>query len=127
MRLVLIMVGLVLAQDLPQMVLIPDEVRHPAGLQGARRELRRATARLRAAAPRDSCSLILGPATFRADFRVKGPDMPTPSMSKEADAAAQRVTELSDRMTELTKKNGLAWLGAYEKVLGNMLQLQGVK
>jgi hypothetical protein len=50
--------------------------------------------------------------------------MPTPSMSKEADAAAQRVTELSDRMTELTKKNGLAWLGAYEKVLGNMLQLQ---
>ena len=50
--------------------------------------------------------------------------MSTPGMSKEADAAAQRVTELSDRMTELTKKNGLAWLGAYEKVLGNMLQLQ---
>jgi len=50
--------------------------------------------------------------------------MSTPSMQKEADAAAQRVKELNDRMIELTKKNGLAWLGAYEKVLGNMLQLQ---
>ena len=50
--------------------------------------------------------------------------MSTPSMSKEADAAAHRVNELSDRMIELTKKNGLAWLQAYEKVLGNMLRLQ---
>jgi len=50
--------------------------------------------------------------------------MSTPSMPKEADAAAQRVKELSDRMIELTKKNGLAWLEAYEKVLSNMLQLQ---
>ena len=50
--------------------------------------------------------------------------MPTPSMPKEADAAAQRVEELSDRMIELTKKNGLAWLVAYEKVFSNMLHLQ---
>jgi hypothetical protein len=50
--------------------------------------------------------------------------MSTPGMSKEADAAAQQVKVLSDRMTELTKKNGLAWLGAYEKVFSNMLQLQ---
>ena len=50
--------------------------------------------------------------------------MSTPGMSKEVDAATQRVTELSDRMIGLTKKNGLAWLTAYEKVLGNMLQLQ---
>jgi hypothetical protein len=50
--------------------------------------------------------------------------MSTPSMPKEADAVAQRVRELSDRMVEVTKKNGLAWLGAYEKVLSNMLQLQ---
>jgi hypothetical protein len=50
--------------------------------------------------------------------------MSTPSMPKEADAAAQRVRELSDRMIEVTKKNGLAWLEAYEKVLSNMLQLQ---
>jgi hypothetical protein len=50
--------------------------------------------------------------------------MSTPSMPKEADAAVQRVKELSDRMIELSKKNGLAWLEAYEKVLSNMLQLQ---
>jgi hypothetical protein len=50
--------------------------------------------------------------------------MSMPSMPKEADAAARRVKELSDRMIELTKKNGLAWLEAYEKVLSNMLQLQ---
>ena len=50
--------------------------------------------------------------------------MSTPSMPNEADAAAQRVKELSDRMVEVTKKNGLAWLEAYEKVLSNMLQLQ---
>jgi hypothetical protein len=50
--------------------------------------------------------------------------MSTTGMSKEADAAAQLVKELSDRMIELIKKNGLAWLQAYEKVLGNMLQLQ---
>jgi hypothetical protein len=50
--------------------------------------------------------------------------MSMPSMPKEADAVARRVKELSDRMIELTKKNGLAWLEAYEKVLSNMLQLQ---
>jgi hypothetical protein len=64
------------------------------------------------------------PARFSAGLREKGPDMSTPSMPKEADAAAQRVKELSDRMIELSKKNGLAWLEAYEKVLSNMLQLQ---
>jgi hypothetical protein len=46
------------------------------------------------------------------------------SRSKETDAAAQQVNELSARMIELTRKNSLAWLHAYEKVFGNMLQLQ---
>lgn len=50
--------------------------------------------------------------------------MSTAGMSKEADTATQQVKELSDRMIELTRKNGLAWLGAYEKVFSNMLQLQ---
>jgi hypothetical protein len=50
--------------------------------------------------------------------------MSTPSMTKEADAAAQQVKEFSDRMIELTKKNSQAWLVAYEKVFSNMLQLQ---
>ena len=50
--------------------------------------------------------------------------MSTPSMPQDADEAVKRVKELSDRMIELTKKNGLAWLEAYEKVLKEMLQLQ---
>lgn len=32
--------------------------------------------------------------------------MSMPTMPKEADEAAQRVRELSDRIIELTKKNG---------------------
>ena len=74
---------------------------------------------------RDATQVDLGQAGERAaEYREQGRDMSTPSMPKEADAAAQRVKELSDRMIELTKKNGLAWLEAYEKVLSNMLQLQ---
>jgi hypothetical protein len=45
-------------------------------------------------------------------------------MPQDADEAAKRVKELSDRMIELTKKNGLSWLEAYEKVLNGMLQLE---
>ena len=50
--------------------------------------------------------------------------MSMPTMPKEADEAAQRVRELSDRIIELTKKNGLTWLEAYEKVLSDILRLQ---
>jgi hypothetical protein len=35
----------------------------------------------------------------------------------DADEAARRVKELSDRLIELTKKNGISWLEAYEKPL----------
>jgi hypothetical protein len=38
--------------------------------------------------------------------------------------ATKRVRELSDRMIELSKKNGLAWLQAYEHVLESMLSLE---
>jgi hypothetical protein len=65
-----------------------------------------------------------GKTTLLVQWAERSGQAVAPSMSKEADAAAQRVTEFSDHMTELTKRNGLAWLGAYEKVLGNMLQLQ---
>lgn len=50
--------------------------------------------------------------------------MSTPSMPPDADEAVRRVKELSDRLIELTKKNGVAWLEAYEKSLTRMLQLQ---
>jgi len=50
--------------------------------------------------------------------------MSTPSMPQDADEAVQRVKELSDRLIEQTKKNGISWLEAYEKTLNGMLQLQ---
>jgi hypothetical protein len=50
--------------------------------------------------------------------------MSTPSMPQDADEAVRRVKELSDRLIELTKKNGMSWLAAYEKTLNGMLQLQ---
>jgi hypothetical protein len=50
--------------------------------------------------------------------------MSTPSMPQDADEAVRRIKELNDRLIELTKKNGLTWLEAYEKTLSNLLQLQ---
>jgi hypothetical protein len=50
--------------------------------------------------------------------------MSTPSMPQDADEAARRVKELSDRLIELTKKSGLSWLEAYENILNRMIQLQ---
>ena len=50
--------------------------------------------------------------------------MSMPGMPQDADEAVKRVKELSDRMIELTRKNGLAWVEAYERVLKEMLQLQ---
>jgi hypothetical protein len=50
--------------------------------------------------------------------------MSTPSVPQDADEAVKRVKELSDRLIELTKKNGVGWLEAYEKSLTRMLQLQ---
>jgi hypothetical protein len=50
--------------------------------------------------------------------------MSTPSMPQDVDEAVQRVKELSDRLIELTRENGISWLVAYEKTLDRMLQLQ---
>jgi hypothetical protein len=50
--------------------------------------------------------------------------MSIPSVPQDANEAVKRVRELSDRVIELTKKNGISWLEAYEKVLDSMLRLQ---
>ncbi len=50
--------------------------------------------------------------------------MTMPDMSAEMDAATKRVQELSNQVVEQAKKNGLAWLEGYEKVLANMLDLE---
>ena len=50
--------------------------------------------------------------------------MSIPSMPQDADEVARRVKELSDQLIELTKKNGMSWLAAYEKILTRMIKLQ---
>lgn len=50
--------------------------------------------------------------------------MTMPDMSAEMEAATKRVQELSEQVVEQAKKNGLAWLEGYEKVLTNMLDLE---
>jgi len=50
--------------------------------------------------------------------------MSIPSMPQDMDEATKRVQELSDRMIEVAKKNGMTWLAAYERILNTMLQLQ---
>jgi hypothetical protein len=50
--------------------------------------------------------------------------MSTPGTPYDADEAVKRIKELSDRLIELSKKNGASWLEAYEKSLTRMLQLQ---
>jgi hypothetical protein len=50
--------------------------------------------------------------------------MSTPNFPQDTDETVRRVRELSDRMIELTRKNGIAWLEAYEKALDRMLRLQ---
>lgn len=47
-----------------------------------------------------------------------------PNYTPDVEAAAQRVKELSDRLVDLTKKNGLSWLEAYERVLDSILRFE---
>jgi hypothetical protein len=48
----------------------------------------------------------------------------TPSFTPDVEAAAQRIKQTSDRVLELSKENGLAWLEAYEKMLNGFLKLE---
>lgn len=50
--------------------------------------------------------------------------MTMPDMTAEMEAATKRVQELGAQVTEQAKKNGLAWLEGYEKVLTSMLDLE---
>jgi hypothetical protein len=47
----------------------------------------------------------------------------TPSFP-DAEQTVQRVRELSERMIEVSKQNGLAWLEGYERALESMLRFQ---
>jgi hypothetical protein len=48
----------------------------------------------------------------------------TPDAAPDLEAATQRVRELSEQVVAQAKKNGLAWLEGYERVLKNLLDLE---
>jgi len=48
----------------------------------------------------------------------------TEGYTPDLEAAAQRVRQLSEKLLETSKKNGLVWLETYEKVLNSMLALE---
>jgi hypothetical protein len=47
-----------------------------------------------------------------------------PDTSGDLDAATQRVRELSEQVVAQAKKNGLAWLEGYERMLKQMLDFE---
>jgi len=48
----------------------------------------------------------------------------TEGYTPDLEAAAQRVRQLSEKLIETSKKNGLAWLETYERVLNSLLTLE---
>ncbi|MCU1666024.1 MAG: hypothetical protein QOI36_47 [Pseudonocardiales bacterium] len=50
--------------------------------------------------------------------------MSTPDPTRDIEAATQRVRELSEQVVEQAKKNGLAWMEGYERVLKDLLDLE---
>jgi hypothetical protein len=50
--------------------------------------------------------------------------MSTPDPTRDLEAATQRVRELSEQVVEQAKKNGLAWMEGYERMLKNLLDLE---
>jgi hypothetical protein len=48
----------------------------------------------------------------------------TPDYTPDLEAAAQRVREVSEKLLETSKKNGLAWVETYERILNSMLALE---
>jgi hypothetical protein len=48
----------------------------------------------------------------------------TPDTAGDLDAATKRVLELSNKVVEQAKQNGLTWLEGYERLLQNLLDLE---
>ena len=48
----------------------------------------------------------------------------TSAQAADLEGAAQRVRELSEKLIETSKQNGLVWLETYERVLDSMLALE---
>jgi hypothetical protein len=58
------------------------------------------------------------------EMRSAGMSEPGSDAARDMEAAAKRVRELSEQVVDQAKKNGLAWLEGYERVLKNMLDLE---
>ena len=48
----------------------------------------------------------------------------TSNFTPDVEAAAERIKRTSERVLELSKENGLIWLGVYEKMLDAVLKLE---
>jgi uncharacterized lipoprotein len=48
----------------------------------------------------------------------------TPKSAPDVEAVAERIKQTSERVLALSKKNGLVWLEAYEKMLNGVLKLE---
>jgi hypothetical protein len=46
------------------------------------------------------------------------------STAPDLEAAAQRIRELSESLIEISKKNGMAWLETYERIINSLLALE---
>jgi hypothetical protein len=55
---------------------------------------------------------------------TSSPDSTASNVIGDLDAATQRVRELSEQVVAQAKKNGLAFLEGYERVLRNLLDLE---
>ena len=49
---------------------------------------------------------------------------PTSDVADEMEAATKRVRELNEQVVAQAKKNGLAWIEGYERVLKTLLDLE---
>ena len=47
-----------------------------------------------------------------------------PNVTPDVEAAVQRIKETSERVLELSRKNGLVWLAVFEKMLDGVLKLE---
>jgi hypothetical protein len=47
-----------------------------------------------------------------------------PNFTPDVEAVAERIKKTSERVLELSKQNGLLWLGVYEKMLDTVLKLE---
>jgi hypothetical protein len=64
------------------------------------------------------------PTTPNVTLETSNVTLETPHFTPDVEAAAERIKRTSERVLELSKENGLIWLGVYEKMLDAVLKLE---